>query len=84
MPTGLHCLLVCGIHYWLENIVTCRKPGMASCVTEAQSHDEGRGGRSVTARSARECNGGKNKSVIGAMETQQMGTENVSQKMGYS
>ena len=26
----------------------CGRPGMAGSVTEAQSHDEGRGGRSVT------------------------------------
>ena len=40
IPTGLHCLLVGGIY----DIVTCGKPGMAGSLT----HDEGRGGRSVT------------------------------------
>ena len=37
MPTGLHCLLVGGIH----KIVTCDRPGMAGNVTESQNHGEG-------------------------------------------
>ena len=41
MRTGLHCLLVGGSGM-------CKRPGMACSVTEARSHDESRGGRSVT------------------------------------
>ena len=48
MPTGLHCLLVDGIKYWLGAIVKCGRPGMTDSVAEAQSHDQGVGGRSVT------------------------------------
>ena len=49
MPTELHCPLVGGINYWLYKIViTCGRPGMTRSVTEAQSHDEGKGGGSVT------------------------------------
>ena len=44
MPTGL----VGGKDYWQSTIVRCGRPGTANNVTEAQSHDEGRGGRSVT------------------------------------
>ena len=36
------------IDYWQGTNVKCGSHGMARSVTEAQSHDEGRGGRSVT------------------------------------
>ena len=48
MPTGLHCLVMGGIDYWQGTTVKCRRPGMASSVTEAQSNNKGKGGRSVT------------------------------------
>ena len=47
MPTGLHCLLVGGINYWQGPVVMRRRPGMASNITEAQSHDVGMGGRNA-------------------------------------
>ena len=47
MSTGLHCLLVGGTDYWQSTIVKCGRPGMAGSATEAQSHDKGRGRRSV-------------------------------------
>ena len=37
-----------GVEYWQDTIVKCRRPGKAGGVTEAQYHDEGRSGRSVT------------------------------------
>ena len=48
MPTWLHSLLVGGINYWQGAIVKCGGPGMAGSVAEAQSHDEGVDGGSVT------------------------------------
>ena len=48
MPTVLHSLLVSGIDYSQDAIVMCGRPKMACSVTEGWSHDEGRGGRSVT------------------------------------
>ena len=48
MFIGLHCLLVGGIDYWQGAIVKFRRTGMDGSVTEAQDHDEGRSGRSVT------------------------------------
>ena len=48
MPTELYYLLVGGIEYWQGAIVKCGRPRMACSVTEAQSHDQVRGGRSVT------------------------------------
>ena len=68
MPTGLHCLLVCGIDYWWKEIVTCGRPGMESSVTEARSHDKGRGGRNVTG--VHRSVAGKGQSVTREMEKQ--------------
>ena len=48
MPTHLHCILVGGIDHWLRTIVKFGRPGMAGSITEAKSHDKGRGGRTVT------------------------------------
>ena len=48
MPTGLHWLLVGGTDYWQEVVIMCGRLGMTNSVTEAQSHAEGRGGKSVT------------------------------------
>ena len=48
MPTRLHCLLVGAINYWQEAVVKCGRHGMVGSVTKVQSHDEGKGGRSVT------------------------------------
>ena len=69
MPTELHCLLVGDIDYWQDATVTCGRPGMASSVTKAQRHEEGRGGRSVTGVH-RSVTGSQNKSVTGGMEIQ--------------
>ena len=41
-------ILVGGINYSQGTIVKFWRPGMADSVTEAQSHDKGRGGRSLT------------------------------------
>ena len=67
MPTGLHCLLVGGIDYWLGETVKCRRPAMAGSVAEVQSHDEGKGERSVT-RVHGSVTGIQNKSVPRSME----------------
>ena len=48
MPTVLHSLQVGGIHHLQDAIVMCRRPKMARNVTKGWSHDNGRGGRSVT------------------------------------
>ena len=48
MPIVLHSLLVSGIDYPQDAIVMCGRPEMAQSVTEGWSHDEGRGGKSVT------------------------------------
>ena len=48
VPTVLHSLLVGGIDYSQYAIVTCGRPKMANSVIEGCSHDESRGGRSVT------------------------------------
>ena len=48
MLTGMHCLLVGGINYWQDTIVTFGSPGMTSNVTEAWINDKGRGGRCIT------------------------------------
>ena len=48
MLTGLHCLLEGYIAYWLYATLKRRRCGMAGSVTEALSHDESRGERSVT------------------------------------
>ena len=48
MLTGLHCPLVGGTDYWQDAIVKCGRPGMTGSITEAWSHDEGMGGRSIT------------------------------------
>ena len=48
MPTGQHCLLVGAIDYWQDTMVKRERHGMAGSVTEFQSHDEGKGGRSPT------------------------------------
>ena len=48
MPTVLHSLLVSDIDYSQDAVVMCGRPKMARNVTESWSHDEGRGGRSVT------------------------------------
>ena len=37
-----------GIEYWQGAIVGCGRPEIAISVTEGQSHDEARGGRSLT------------------------------------
>ena len=62
-----------GIDYWQGTIVNCRRPGKASSVTEAQSHDKGRIGRHVTGFHI-SATGIKNKSVTGSME-KGVGTE---------
>ena len=54
---GLHCLMVGGIDYQQGTIVKCRRSGMANSATQACSHDEGQGGRSVA---------GVHQSVVGA------------------
>ena len=73
MPTGLHCLLVSAIDYWQDTIVKCGRHGMAGSVTEVQSHDKGKGRRSVTG-----VHGSvtmvQNKSVTEGME-KRVGTE---------
>ena len=48
MPTVLHFLLVNGKDYSQDAIVMCGRSKMARSVTDGWSHDEGRGGRSVT------------------------------------
>ena len=48
MPAWLHSLLVGGINYWQGANVKCGGPRLAGIVAEAQSHDEGVGGSSVT------------------------------------
>ena len=74
IPPVLHSLLVGGIDYWEDTIVTCGRPRMVNSVTEGQSHDEGRGGRSVTGvhGSVTEA---QNKSITGCMEMKRVGTE---------
>ena len=48
MPAGLHCLLVGAIDCWQDAIVHSRRHGMVGSVTGVQSHDQSKGGRSVT------------------------------------
>ena len=48
MPTVLHSIVVGGIDYSQDAIVMCGRPKTAYSVAEGWSHDEGRGGRSVT------------------------------------
>ena len=55
VPIGLHCTLVGGIDCCKDKNVMCWKPGMAGSATKARSHDEGRGGRSITGVHG-ECN----------------------------
>ena len=73
MSTRLHCLLVGGIDYWQGAIVKFGRPGMDSRVTEAKSHDEGRGGRSATGVHG-SVTGIQNKSATGGIE-KRVGTE---------
>ena len=37
-----------GIDYWQDATVKCARPGEVGSVTDVQSHDEVKGGRSVT------------------------------------
>ena len=74
MPTGLHGLQLGSIDYWQCAIVKCGRPGMAISVTEAQSYDKGRGGRSVTGVHG-SVTGAQNKGVTGCMEVQQASKE---------
>ena len=67
MSTGLHCILVGGIDYWQHSIVKVGRPGINGSVTEAQGHDEGRCGRSVTGVHG-SVTGIQNKGVIGSIE----------------
>ena len=68
MPTG-------GWNRPLQHgIVKCGRRGIAGSVTEAQSHDEGRGGRSITGVYG-SVTGVQNKSATRDMEKQQVGKE---------
>ena len=70
MPTGhgIHFLLVGAYHGVLPGAnVNCERHGLACSVTEAQSHDEGRGGRCITGVHGR-ATGMCNKSATGGME----------------
>ena len=69
MPTGLHCLLMGAIDYWQDSIVKCGKHGMAGSVTNVQSHDEDKCGRSVTEVHG-SVTGVQNKGVSEGMEKQ--------------
>ena len=73
MPTGLHGLLVGAIDYWHNVIVNCRRHGNGS---EVQSHDEGKGWRSVT-RVHRSVMGVQNESVTEGMEKRVHGHKSV-------
>ena len=75
---GFQCLLDCTAYWWRHRLLAgcnckCGVPGMAGSVTEAQSHDECRSGRSVTGVYGSET-GIQNKSVTGGME-KRAGTE---------
>ena len=65
MPTGLHCLLLGGLNYRPGPIIKYGRPGMDGSVSEAQSHDEGRRGRSVTGVHG-SVTGAQNKGITGA------------------
>ena len=51
-------------------IVTRRRPGMACSLTEARSHDEGRGGRIVTGVHKLEHNKENNQNITEGMKIQ--------------
>ena len=64
MNFSAYCGLLLGsIDYWQCTLVKCGRPGMSSSVTEAQSYDKDRGGRSITGVHG-SVTGAQNKSVF--------------------